>query len=188
MKLKTFSIIAMLFMAVSASAQVEILYHSCNGDYSHFSAMDRKKKLYWMDDDDNTCFLIKNYKKSGNTETFLLDPKEKNSGEQQTQVTTTVDANGHTTSIQYKNKAFFGGMKYDVKTTDPSDIANHNRLIRYFNGLAGNPAEEGVETNVTSIHSSGDGSGGSNSKNPISKVKGVAKNAAGKVKGIFKKK
>ena len=60
MKQKPFTLIVMLLMTVSASAQVEMLYHYANGSYSHYTAIDRAKKLYWMDDDDNTCFVIKN--------------------------------------------------------------------------------------------------------------------------------
>ena len=59
----------MLLMTVSASAQIEILYHSTDGtSILTFTAMDRTKKLFWLDDDDNTCFTINNYKKSANTQ------------------------------------------------------------------------------------------------------------------------
>ena len=107
----------MLLMTVSASAQIEILYHSTDGtSILTFTAMDRTKKLFWLDDDDNTCFVIKNYKKSGNTEIFVLDAKEKGVGMECSQVTITLDASGHTATIHYKNPEFFGGKKYNVRT------------------------------------------------------------------------
>ena len=161
----------MLLMTVSASAQIEILYHSTDGtSILTFTAMDRTKKLFWLDDDDNTCFTINNYKKSGNTETFTLEAKEKGSRMDRSQVTTTLDANGHTATIHYKNPAFFEGKKYKVRTNNPEDPRYHNHLVRYFNELAGNPVGQGVGDNT------------------IDKVKGTAKEAVGKVKGLFKKK
>lgn len=190
MKQKPFTLIVMLLMTVSASAQVEMLYHYANGSYSHYTAIDRAKKLYWMDDDSNTCFVIKNYKKSGTTETFVLEPQEK--GEEGSQVTTTLDASGHTATIRYKNRVFYGGMKYDVKTNIPDDPNEHNRLVRYFNGLAGNPTDQGIVSRPSSgaakVLSKDNQSGESQSKTPIDKVKGTAKDAVGKIKGIFKKK
>lgn len=65
----------MLGLALSASAQIELMFHYSDGDYSHYTVMDRTKKLFWRDDDDNTSFEIKNYKKSGNTETFTLEAR-----------------------------------------------------------------------------------------------------------------
>lgn len=191
MNSKTFAFVVILLMTVSASAQVEMLYHYQNDQFSHYSVMDRAKKLYWMDDDDNTCFVIKDYKKSGNTEIFVLDAKEKGVGMEQTQVTTTLDSCGHTATIHYKNPKFFGGEKYDVRTCTPEDLEEHNRLVRYFNKLAGNPIEQGVVTNpsgATSVSSVANQSGESQSKNPVDKVKGAAKSAVGKIKGLLKKK
>ena len=95
MKKKIGTMALMLGLALSASAQIELMFHYySDGEYSHYTVMDRTKKLYWMDDDDNTCFEITNYKKSGNTETFTLEAKEKGGmGNDRCAVTTTVDAN-----------------------------------------------------------------------------------------------
>ena len=97
----------MLGLALSASAQIELMFHYySDGEYSHYTVMDRTKKLYWMDDDDNTCFEITNYKKSGNTETFTLEAKEKGGmGRDRCAVTTTVDANGNTATIQTRSRS-----------------------------------------------------------------------------------
>ena len=67
----------MLGLALSASAQIELMFHYSNGEYSHYTVMDRTKKLYWMDDDANTCYETTNYKKSGNAETFTWDAKQR---------------------------------------------------------------------------------------------------------------
>lgn len=151
--------------------------------------MDRTKQLYWMDDDSNTCFEIKNYKKSGNTETFTLEAKEKGMGMDQTQVTTTWNADGYTATMQYKEAVFYGGKKFEVKTTSPDGPREQNRLLRHFNRLAGNPPEQGTiaaeeqpSENVPSATTP------EAPQNPTDKVKGAAKDAVGKVKGIFKKK
>lgn len=183
----------MLVMTLTATAQVELLFHYQNGQWSHYSAMDRTKKLYWMDDDSNTCFEIKDYKKSGNTETFTLEAKEKGMGMDYAHVTTTLDADGHTATIQYKEAIFYGGKKFDVKTTSPDGPREQNRLLRYFNRLAGNPIEQGVVNETTpavsqTSESETPSAPQAQTTNPTDKVKGAAKDAVGKVKGIFKKK
>ena len=145
MKKKIGTMALMLGLALSASAQIELMFHYySDGEYSHYTVMDRTKKLYWMDDDDNTCFEITNYKKSGNTETFTLEAKEKGGmGRDRCAVTTTVDANGHTATIKYKEPVFFGGKKYDIRTT-AEEPYEQERITRYFNQLAGYPADEGI--------------------------------------------
>ena len=191
----------MLGLALSASAQIELMFHYSNGEYSHYTVMDRTKKLYWMDDDDNTCFEITNYKKSGNTETFTLEAKEKGGmGNDRCAVTTTVDANGHTATIQYKEPYFFGGKKYDIRTT-AEEPYEQERITRYFNQLAGYPADEGIvksttgapsvpesTTDAPSVPNAPQNPVDNASQNPIDKAKGTAKQAVGKVKGLFKKK
>ena len=64
----------MLFcLAMTASAQVQLLFFD-GGRH----VIDRNKKLYWMDaGDEDPCFDIINYKKTGNKETFTLKCKEK---------------------------------------------------------------------------------------------------------------
>ena len=190
----------MLGLALSASAQIELMFHYSNGEYSHYTVMDRTKKLYWMDDADNTCFEITNYKKSGNTETFTLEAKEKGGmGNDRCAVTTTVDANGHTATIQYKEPDYFGGKKFDIKTTLPGDPYEQERITRYFNQLAGYPADEGIVKGTSVIPSVSNAPQNpvdnapqnpvdNASQNPIDKAKGTAKQAVGKVKGLFKKK
>lgn len=187
MKVKAFLLTAVMAMSISsASAEIEILYHSQNGAYHSYTAIERSKKLFILDDDSNTQFKIKNYKKSGNTETFSIEHVEPGNIKESANITITLDENGHTCKIQYKNATYFGGGTYDVKTTDPGSIENHNRLIRYFNELVGNPIDQGVETDVRSIIP-GSGRSGETS-NPTDKVKDAAKDAANKVKSLFKKK
>ena len=191
----------MLGLALSASAQIELMFHYySDGEYSHYTVMDRTKKLYWMDDDDNTCFKITNYKKSGNTETFILEAKEPQGfGSDRSAVTTTVDANGHTATIQYEEPTLFVGEKFDIKTTLPGDPYEQERITRYFNQLAGYPADEGIVkgASVTPSVSNAPQNPVDNapqnpvdnaSQNPVDKAKGTAKQAVGKVKGLFKKK
>lgn len=191
MKKKIGTMALMLGLALSASAQIELMFHYSNGEYSHYTVMDRTKKLYWMDDDDNTCFEITNYKKSGNTETFTLEAKEKGGmGNDRCAVTTTVDANGHTATIQYKEPYFFGGKKYDIRTT-AEEPYEQERITRYFNQLAGYPADEGIVKGASvtpSVSNAPQNPVDNASQNPVDKAKGTAKQAVGKVKGLFKKK
>ena len=181
----------MLGLALSASAQIELMFHYSDGEYSHYTVMDRTKKLYWMDDDDNTCFEITNYKKSGNTETFTLEAKEKGGmGNDRCAVTTTVDANGHTATIQYKEPVFFGGKKYDIRTTSEEPY-EQERITRYFNQLAGYPADEGIVKGASvtpSVSNAPQNPVDNAPQNPVDNAKGTAKQAVGKVKGLFKKK
>lgn len=191
MKKKIGTMALMLGLALSASAQIELMFHYSNGEYSHYTVMDRTKKLYWMDDDDNTCFEITNYKKSGNTETFTLEAKEKGGmGNDRCAVTTTVDANGHTATIKYKEPVFFGGKKYDIRTTSEEPY-EQERITRYFNQLAGYPADEGIVKGasvIPSVSNAPQNPVDNASQNPVDKAKGTAKQAVGKVKGLFKKK
>ena len=190
MKKKIGTMALMLGLALSASAQIELMFHYSNGEYSHYTVMDRTKKLYWMDDDDNTCFEITNYKKSGNTETFTLEAKEKGGmGNDRCAVTTTVDANGHTATIQYKEPVFFGGKKYDIRTT-AEEPYEQERITRYFNQLAGYPADEGIVKGASvtpSVSNAPQNPVDNAPQNPVDKAKGTAKQAVGKVKGLFKK-
>ena len=64
-----------LVLAMTASAQIQLLFMGYNRN-----VIDRNKKLYWMDGDDDPCFNILNYKKAGTKETFTI--KEKDSGSQ----------------------------------------------------------------------------------------------------------
>ena len=73
MKIKGLMTFVLLAMAMSASAQVQLLFFD-GGRH----VIERNKKLYWMDaGDEDPCFDIVNYKKAGNKETFTLKRKEK---------------------------------------------------------------------------------------------------------------
>ena len=49
-----------MMFALSASAQVQLLFMEGGRN-----VIDRNKKMYWMDGDDDPCYNILNYKKSG---------------------------------------------------------------------------------------------------------------------------
>ena len=186
MKVKALFLTAFAALSISqASAEVEILYHMQEGNYVTYTVIERSKKLFILDDDDNTKFEIKNYKKSGNVETFTIECSDNSLNEKSSaNITITLDANGHTSKIQYKKSNFFSNGTYDVYTVATDNLGEHHRRIRYFNGLTGNPTEQGVvaEKGVPSVGQSGD------SKNPADKVKGAAKDATKKLKGLFNKK
>ena len=187
----------MLIMAVSASAQIEVLYFFQNGEYTHWNAIDRTKKLYWLDDEDNTCFNVQDYKVSGNQATFTLKIQEASPSDpvQQMRVSAELDAKGKIVKIHYKDNSPTIYKDLDVKTNDHGssrgDIEYHNHLIRFFNEKAGYPTDQGINSGSGVSDVSGknptnkvkDGA-----KNPTNKVKDAAKNTVGKMKGLFKKK
>ena len=198
MKTRTWLFTAIMAMSVtSVSAEVELLFHMLNGEHHSYTAIERSKKLFILDDDDNTQFEIKNYKKSGNIETFTIENDGMSLGKKQSaQITLTLDDKGRTCKIEYKNATYFEGGTYDVKTTD-EDPREYNRMMRYFNQLTGNPVEQGCVPErgfaAPGVPESGvavPGVGGASDApaNPVDKVKGRAKDAANKVKGLFKKK
>ena len=197
MKTKSLLTWLMLIMAVSASAQIEVLYFFNNGEYTHWNVIDRTKKLYWLDDEDNTCFNVQNYKVSGNQATFTLKIQEASPSDpvQQMRVSAELDAKGKIVKIHYKDNSPTIYKDLDVKTNDHGssrgDIEYHNHLIRFFNEKAGYPADQGI--NSGSGVSDVSGKNPTNNvkdaaKNPTNKVKDAAKNAVGKMKGLFKKK
>ena len=181
MNKKCFLTAALLSLAMSMSAQVQLLFMDGGRN-----VIDRNKKLYWMDGDSDPCFDILNYKKTGNKETFNL--KSKDAGGESYSVVITLDANGkEPTNITLSNK-MYGKRTSSVKTTSGSKEEDA-RLKKYFNGLAGNPVEPDLSagaapTNIkpTDIKSK-DGA-----KGAADKVKNTAKDTFGKVKGLFKKK
>ena len=197
MKTKSLLTWLMLIMAVSASAQIEVLYFFHNGEYTHWNVIDRTKKLYWLDDEDNTCFNVQNYKVSGNQATFTLKIQEASPSDpvQQMRVSAELDAKGKIVKIHYKDNSPTIYKDLDVKTNDHGssrgDIEYHNHLIRFFNEKAGYPADQGINSGSGVSDVSGknptnkvkDGA-----KNPTNKVKDAAKNTVGKMKGLFKKK
>ena len=193
MKTKSLLTWLMLIMAVSASAQIEVLYFFHNGEYTHWNVIDRTKKLYWLDDEDNTCFNVQDYKVSGNQATFTLKIQEASPSApiQQMRVSAELDAQGKIVKIHYKDKSPTIYKDLDVKTNDHGhsrdDIEYHNHLIRYFNQKVGYPTDQGVisESGVPAV---GGKAPAIEEKNPANKVKDAAKNAMGKMKGLIKKK
>ena len=54
MKLRTLLFTAVMAMtATQASAEVELLFHMLNGEYVTYTVIERSKKLFILDDDDN---------------------------------------------------------------------------------------------------------------------------------------
>ena len=81
------------------------------------NVIDRNKKLYWMDGDDDPCFNILNYKKAGTKETFTI--KEKDSGSQTYSVTITLDSKGnpvHLVLKDGKNALYDSEVKTSITT------------------------------------------------------------------------
>ena len=65
MKTRPFLTSVLFALAMSASAQVQLLYTDCLGR----NVIERNKKLFYMEGDDDPCYDIINYKKTGNKET-----------------------------------------------------------------------------------------------------------------------
>ena len=179
----------MLFLAVAtaASAQVEFFYTTFGRN-----VICRDKKLFWMDGDDDPCYNITNYSKNGNKESFTLIEKESSGyGEAITvKVNTELGSAGQTVKITYKYSYSKTPETYNV--TNETDVREHNRLVRYFNELAGNPPEQGVINEGLSV-GGGDSSPAPAVETPsevneANKVTDTAKDAVNKVKGLFKKK
>ena len=194
MRNKTLMTLVALLMAFTASAQIELLYHYTDNPKEAYmrNVIDRNKKLFWMDGDDDPCYNITNYSKNGNKESFTLIEKESSGyGEAITvKVNTELGSAGQTVKITYKYSYSKTPETYNV--TNETDVREHNRLVRYFNELAGNPPEQGVINEGLSV------GGGDNSPAPsvaapsevneANKVTDTAKDAVNKVKGLFKKK
>ena len=84
-----------------------------------------------------------------------------------------------------------GGRFFFVHSTLPDDPREQERITRYFNQLAGYPADEGIVKGASVIPSVSNAPQNPVDKapqNPVDKAKGTAKQAVGKVKGLFKKK
>ncbi len=184
MKAKFFLTAVMFSLAVSVSAQIQLLYM----DYGR-NVIDRNKKLYWMDGDKDPCYNIKNYKKTGNKESFRLESQEMNGyGKPDIcDVVITLDEKTQLpVQITINHKSYGAKTTSAVKTTS-GDNDEDNRLYKYFGELAGYPASEIKQTGTSVPTSAGDvkemGTNGG-----VNKVKDAAKGALGKVKGVFKKK
>lgn len=183
MKTKLFLALAILFsVAIPASAQVQLLFMDMGRN-----VIDRNKKLYWMDGDDDPCYDILNYKKAGTKETFKLKSKEDPSDTYS--VAITLSASGEPQSITITDKS---GNKTTSKVSTTCGKAERDaELTRYFRGLAGYPPEPSV-TSATSASSVAKNpaeiKSSSSPKDATDKVKDATKDAVGKVKGLFKKK
>ena len=187
MKTKHFLTFAMLCLAASASAQIQLLYMNDGRN-----VIDRTKKLYWMDGDDDPCFDILNYKKTGNKETFTIKGKEKAAG-QQYSVVITLGNNSEPTHLVLKEP------KYTVHDSDVRTASKNkeedDRLRNYFGGLAGYPAKQQSATGVGVPSKPSVGGGDAKAdvskegaKSEAGKAGEAVKGAIGKVKGVFKKK
>lgn len=175
MKIKQLLTALLMMFALSASAQVQLLFMEGGRN-----VIDRNKKMYWMDGDDDPCYNILNYKKSGNKETFTLKGKENPNDVYN--VVMSLDGSGQPVQITLSHKDY-GKTTSSVKTTSGS-ADEDRRLIRYFNGLAGNPNTPELDSPAAAIPGANADAG----ETVAGKVTGAAKNAFGKVKGIFKKK
>ena len=194
MRNKTLMTLVALLMAFTASAQIELLYHYTDNPKEAYmrNVIDRNKKLFWMDGDDDPCYNITNYSKNGNKESFTLIEKESSGyGEAITvKVNTELGSAGQTVKITYKYSYSKTPETYNV--TNETDVREHNRLVRYYNELAGNPPEQGVINEGLSV-GGGDSSPAPAVETPsevneANKVTDTAKDAVNKVKGLFKKK
>lgn len=194
MRNKTLMTLVALLMAFTASAQIELLYHYTDNpeEANMRNVIDRNKKLFWMDGDDDPCFDITNYSKNGNKESFTLIEKEDSGyGKKETvKVNTELGSAGQTVKITYKYSYSKTPETYNV--TNETDVREHNRLVRYFNGLAGNPPEQGVINEGLSVGGGDDSPAPTvatpSEVNEANKVTDTAKDAVNKVKGLFKKK
>lgn len=168
----------LLMFAMTASAQIQLLYTSFGRN-----VIDRNKKMFWMDGDSDPCFTIQNYKKAGNTETFTLEEKEDKTNHYN--VTMKLDDKGLPVQITLKHK-MYGTQTSSVKTTSGS-ADEDRRLVKYFNGLAGNP--DTPDTPSAAELKDDPASAVSGGKESVgNKVSNATKGAVNKVKGLFKKK
>ena len=189
MKAKFFLTAVLFSLAMSVSAQIQLLYIENTGR----NVIDRSKKLYWMDGDSDPCYKILNYKKTGNKETFRLESK-KLGGYNKPDVweaVITLDAKTQLpVEISLNNKSYGAKLAGKVETSS-GDSEEDARLQKYFRELAGYHAEASTEGNVSTTSvpkSTSDLKAEAGSKSTTDKVKDAAKNTMGKVKGLFKKK
>ena len=192
MKRKSFLTVSLLCLAMSASAQIQLLFFD-----GHRHIIDRTKKVYFMDEgEEDPCFDILNYKKSGNKETFTLKCKaedQKGRYDSPSTYTATCTLSGDKpTFLTVTGKGKNGTEKFsgEVKTTSGSEYED-DRLVKYFSERAGYPVTDTsmpsatggkkVPTSVSDVKEQG-------GKGAVGKAKDAAKGAFGKVKGLFGKK
>lgn len=187
MKTKFFLSLLLSIVTLSASADVQLLFL---GNYERH-VIERNKKLYWINEgEEDPCFDIQNYKKTGDKETFTLKCKENDRyGQPSTYSVTMTLKNGEPVKLIITSKKD-GKKTYDVVTTSGSKYEDQ-RLKDYFNGLAGNPTtnmSEGVTGTAVPKNPADLKSSSNDPKGTADKVKDGAKETFGKVKGLFKKK
>ena len=132
MKTKGILSFVLFCLAMTASAQVQLLFFD-GGRH----VIDRNKKLYWMDaGDEDPCFDIINYKKTGNKETFTLKCKEKERYGQPSTYSATLTMDGDkTVELLVTGKGADGIEKFAGKVKNTSGSAYEDqRLKDYFNG------------------------------------------------------
>lgn len=170
MKKKTFLSVMFFALAMSASAQVEFL-HTMFGR----NVICRDKGLFWMDGDSDPCFVISNYKKAGNKETFNLTPKDPSDGKYAVTITLKDDRATH---IVMK-----GTETYTSDVTTKTESETSSDLVTYFRKEAGY-----TTPSAASVAVPGKASAASAVEGKDGGVGAAVKGAFGKVKGLFKKK
>jgi len=185
MKTKLFFTAALLTLSLSSYAQIELVYTDDLGRV----VIDRNKKLFWMDGDDDPCYSITNYKKSGTTETFKLLPKEEAEGTFNVVLNVTAQRTG-TLKMVSKEITYNAKITSTLKDGEPCEGMTQ-QTIDWFRGKAGYPKS----VSVNSVPTSKDGISATKENLKDGGVKGAAKSvgdaakgAFGKVKGLFKKK
>lgn len=200
MKTRFFLTSALFMLSMASQAQIQLLYMENNGR----NVIDRTKKLYWMEGDDDPCYDISNYKKTGNKETFNLCEKDQSAGVHKLSVAITLDGKGLPTQMTINDLTYKTKQTYNVETTSGS-ASEDARLKEYFSRLAGYPESEVKKYADSGAAASAAGTAQSPAasaqvptskedlqdsveKGAAGKVKDAANKAFGKVKGLFKKK
>lgn len=186
MKTKLFFTATLLTLSLSSYAQIELVYTDNLGRV----VIDRNKKLFWMDGDDDPCYEITNYKKSGTNETFKLLPKEEAEGTFNVVLNVTAQRKG--TLKMVGNKITYNAkIESTIKDGEPCEGMTQ-QVFEWFRGKAGYPKKvsvnSGVPTSKDGINASKENLKDGGVKGAAKSVGDAAKGAFGKVKGLFKKK
>lgn len=176
MKTKCFLTAILLGFAMAVSAQVQVF----TSNEGH-GAICREKKLFLMEAGDETAIWnIVNYKKAGNKETFTLTPK----AEADVTYSCVLTLNGDAPTALTMSSKQGGKKSLKLEVTDDDHLNNYYRgecgYARVSAPAVGSSRSGGVTT-PSDLKESG-------TKSAADKVGDAAKNAFGKVKGLFKKK
>lgn len=174
MRTKCFLTAILLSFAMAISAQVQVF----TSNEGH-GAICREKKLFLMEAGDETqVWNIVNYKKTGNKETFTLTPK----AETDVTYSCVLTLNGEAPTALVMTSKREGKKNLKVELTDDAHL---NSFYRGECGYASAPAVgSGRNGGVPTTSDLKEGG----TKSAADKVGDAAKNAFGKVKGLFKKK